>query len=175
MNLWKDLEAGEPNKANIVIEIPKGSRNKYEYDKELGIISLDRVLFSSMFYPTDYGFVPGTFYDDDDPLDALFISRYPLNPGTVVKGRLIGGFRMEDEKGLDDKLIFVPLEKIDPYFSNIKTIDDLSKDFKKEIEYFFSRYKDLENKKAEFKGWLYLDESIEIFNKGKELFRKLRK
>lgn len=173
MNLWKDIPPGTPDKANIVIEIPKGSRNKYEYNRETGAIELDRVLFSSMHYPTDYGFVPQTYYDDDDPIDALFLSPFfSVNyPGVVVKGRLIGGFRMEDEKGVDDKLIFVPYEKVFPHQKHLK-IEMMSDSLKQEIEYFFSRYKDLENKRVEFKGWFGLEEAIKIFQRAVDLYKE---
>ncbi len=173
MNLWKDIPPGSPDKANIVIEIPKGSRNKYEYNRETGVIELDRVLFSTMHYPTDYGFIPQTYYDDDDPIDALYFSPFfsANYPGVVVKGRLIGGFRMEDEKGIDDKLIFVPYEKVLPHQKNL-SIEMMSEGVKKEIEYFFSRYKDLENKKVIFKGWLNLEEATKIFQRAVELYKQ---
>ncbi|MEM0382979.1 MAG: inorganic diphosphatase [Candidatus Anstonellales archaeon] len=173
MNLWRDIPPGTPDKANIVIEIPRGSRNKYEYNRETGVIELDRVLFSSMHYPIDYGFIPQTYYDDDDPIDALFFSPFfsVTYPGVVVKGRLIGGFRMEDEKGVDDKLIFVPYEKVFPHQKRA-TLEHLPDSLKEEIKYFFSRYKDLENKKAEFKGWIDLEQATQIFNRAVQLYKE---
>ncbi len=173
MSLWKLLEAGTPEKANIVIEIPRGSRNKYEYDRETGAIELDRVLYTPFTYPLDYGFVPQTWYDDGDPIDALVWLRYPVYPGVVVQGRVIGGLRMEDDKGVDDKLLFVPTTKKDPFFKDIQDIGDVPQSLKDEIEHFFTRYKELEKKEVTVKGWFGKEEAVSIFERAKQLYQEL--
>ncbi|MCI0476106.1 MAG: inorganic diphosphatase, partial [Anaerolineales bacterium] len=111
MNLWHDIPARPdiPNVVHVVVEIPKGSRNKYEFDKKLGTIRIDRVLYSSMVYPGDYGFVPQTFYDDGDPLDIFVMTNEPTFPGCVIAARPIGLFRMKDKGEPDDKILAVPV------------------------------------------------------------------
>jgi inorganic pyrophosphatase len=138
--------------AEAIIEIPKGSRNKYEMDHETGEIHLDRVLFSSVHYPTDYGFIPGTVSGDGDPLDVLVIIEEPTFPGCHMKVRLIGALLMRDEKGLDEKLIAVPIA--DPRFDGILDIGDLQPHWLLEIENFFMTYKNLEgDKETKVEGW----------------------
>jgi inorganic pyrophosphatase len=136
----------------VFVEIPSGSRNKYEYDEELGGIVLDRRLFTAMTYPGDYGFVEGTLGDDGDPLDALVLVSDPTFPGCRIRVRLIGVFHMSDEKGPDEKLLCVPLA--DPFYSNVHDIHDVNPELRDEIEHFFQRYKDLEpSKRTETRGW----------------------
>ncbi len=135
-----------------VVEIPKGSRNKYEYDPEIGAITLDRFLSSSVVYPTDYGFVPETLAPDGDTLDVLICVSEPTFPGCVIKCRAIGLFDMEDEHGLDSKLLCVPCG--DPLWSTLKRLEDLPEQLRQEIGHFFAIYKDLEpGKESTVKGW----------------------
>ena len=135
-----------------VIEIPKGSRNKYEVDHETGRVYLDRVLFTSFVYPTDYGFFENTLGLDGDPIDVLVLLDYPLFPGVGLKVRPVAVFNMTDDGGSDAKVIAV-LEK-DPRWAHIQDIDDIPEFTKKEIEHFFEHYKDLEpNKWVKTEGW----------------------
>jgi inorganic pyrophosphatase len=131
------------SEAVVFVEIPSGSRNKYEYDKELGGIVLDRRLFTAMAYPADYGFVEGTLGEDGDPVDALVLVSDPTFPGCRIRVRAVGVFHMEDEKGPDEKLICVPLE--DPMWSSITDIHDVPPQLRNEIEHFFQVYKDLDS------------------------------
>jgi inorganic pyrophosphatase len=133
------------------VEIPKGSRNKYEYDEEVGAIMLDRFLFSSMVYPTDYGFIPDTLGEDGDALDAMVCVSEPTFPGCVIPVKPIALFRMKDDKGVDDKVLCVPLS--DPGWNSLENLDDLPEQLQQEITHFFSVYKDLEQKKVEVDGW----------------------
>ena len=141
-----------PGDTVVFVEIPGGSRNKYEYDPELGAIVLDRRLFTAMAYPADYGYVLGTLAEDGDPLDALVLVSDPTFPGCRIRVRPIGVFRMSDEKGPDEKLLCVPLR--DPSFARIHDLGDVSAELRDEIEHFFQRYKDLEpTKKTDTRGW----------------------
>ena len=135
----------------VTIEIPKGSRNKYELDHETGKIYLDRYLFTPMAYPLDYGFIDGTLGEDGDPLDALVILPEPVLPGVIVPARVLGVFKMTDEAGGDDKLLCVI---DDPRWAHLQDIEDVSQFQRDEIEYFFVHYKDLEpNKEVTGSGW----------------------
>ncbi|SHJ06000.1 inorganic pyrophosphatase [Mesonia phycicola] len=136
---------------DVLIEIPKGSRNKYEYDFELKKIRYDRMLFSSMMYPADYGFLPETLALDGDPLDVLVLVTEPTFPGCVIEVKPVGVFHMSDEKGPDEKIICVPVS--DPVASKINDLSDVNEHLVKEIEHFFRVYKDLENKKVEVGNW----------------------
>jgi inorganic pyrophosphatase len=135
----------------VVVEIPKGSRNKYELDPETGQIVLDRMLFTSMQYPADYGFIEGTLGGDGDTLDALVFVGEPTFPGCRIRARPIGLFRMRDEKGPDEKILCVPLR--DPMWSHIQDLPDLNENLLNEIEHFFAVYKDLEHKKVATEGF----------------------
>ena len=146
---------------DVLIEIPKGSRNKYEYDFVLHKIRFDRMLFSSMMYPGDYGFIPETLALDKDPLDVLVLGAEPTFPMVVMEVRPIGVFHMTDEKGPDEKIICVPVH--DPVYSKRKDIADLNPHRLKEIEHFFQVYKDLEEKKVDTGGWGNAEEAIEIY------------
>ena len=134
-----------------VVEIPKGSRNKYEFDHATGSIRLDRVLYSSVHYPTDYGFIPGTTSADGDPLDVLIIVEEPTFPGCHVRIRPIGVLLMRDEKGIDEKILAVPLA--DPRFDGIKDLVDIQEHWLAEIKNFFATYKMLEGKDTHVEGW----------------------
>jgi inorganic pyrophosphatase len=147
--------------AVVFVEIPSGSRNKYEYDPELHGIVLDRRLFTAMAYPADYGFVEGTLAEDGDPLDALVLVSDPTFPGCRIRVRPIGVFHMTDEKGPDEKVLCVPLG--DPFWERTRDIHDVHSELRDEIEHFFQRYKDLEpEKKTETRGWGNRSEAAEI-------------
>ena len=135
----------------VVVEIPKGSRNKYELDPETGYIVLDRMLFTSMQYPADYGFIDGTLGGDGDALDALVFVGEPTFPGCRIRARAVGLFRMSDEKGPDEKILCVPLR--DPMWSHVRDIADLHENLRNEIEHFFQVYKDLEGKRVDTRGF----------------------
>jgi inorganic pyrophosphatase len=139
------------NEVIVLIEIPRGSRNKYEYDSELDAIVLDRRLFTSTVYPADYGFVEGTLGEDGDPLDALVLVGDPTFPGCRIRVRTVAVFRMVDEKGPDDKLVCVPLR--DPMWSEVVEVDDIPIAFRAEIEQFFKVYKDLEGLPTQTAGF----------------------
>ena len=134
-----------------LIEIPRGSRNKYEYDERRGVLRLDRTLHSSMHYPTDYGYIPGTHADDGDHLDVLVIVEEPTLPGCHLDVRPIGVLQMRDDKGMDDKIIAVPLA--DPRFREVDEFADIAAHWQVEIEHFFLRYKELEALAVELYGW----------------------
>ncbi|ALD12158.1 inorganic diphosphatase [Clavibacter capsici] len=137
---------------DVVIEIPKGSRNKYEVDHETGRVYLDRVLFTSFVYPTDYGFFENTLGLDGDPVDVLVLLEYPVFPGVGVAVRPVGVFNMSDEAGIDSKVIAVPAK--DPRWAHIQDIADVPQQTRSEIEHFFEHYKDLEpGKWVKTEGW----------------------
>jgi inorganic pyrophosphatase len=152
------------------VEIPKGSRNKYEYDEELDAIVLDRFLFSSMVYPTDYGFIPETHGQDGDALDAMVCVSEPTFPGCVIPVKPIALFRMEDDKGVDDKVLCVPIS--DPAWNTLEELDDLPKQLQDEIAHFFSVYKDLEQKKVKVDGWHSRGEAVEEIEAARERWRE---
>jgi inorganic pyrophosphatase len=142
-----------------IVEIPKGSRNKYEWDHEREALVLDRFLFSSVVYPTDYGFIPETLGQDEDPLDVMVCVSEPTFPGCMIDVKPIALFRMEDDKGIDDKILAVPLS--DPGWNSMETLDDLPDQLRDEIAHFFSIYKDLEQKKVSVDGWYSREEAVE--------------
>ena len=130
-----------------VIEIPRGSRLKYEVDKPTGLLRLDRVLYSAVFYPANYGFIPRTHADDDDPLDILVLMQEPVEPLTIVRARALGGLRMTDDKGGDDKIVAVCVD--DPAYAHYGALSELPPHVMRELERFFRDYKGLEGKKGE--------------------------
>ncbi len=142
-----------------IIEIPKGSRNKYEWDEQRQRIVLDRFLFSSVVYPTDYGFIPETLGQDDDPLDVMCCVSEPTFPGCMIDVKPIALFRMEDDDGVDDKILCVPLS--DPGWNTMESLEDLPKQLADELAHFFSIYKDLEQKNVTVDGWYSRQEAIE--------------
>ena len=154
---------------DVLIEIPKGSRNKYEYDKARGIIRFDRMLFSAVHYPSDYGFIPETLSLDGDPLDALVLVWEPTFPGCVIESMPVGLFMMYDEKGPDEKILCVPVN--DPLWNHIKNLSDVPPHLLKEIEHFFSVYKDLEQKNVSVEGWKGQEEAIRAINESRERYR----
>jgi inorganic pyrophosphatase len=139
----------------MVVEIPKNSSNKYEYDKELGIFRLDRALYSPLHYPGDYGFVPGTLSEDGDPIDVLTLVDEPAFPGVLVAVRPVGVLTMKDRGELDEKILAV--QDRNPRFDQIWAIDDVGPHSRREIEHFFTIYKDLEGKRTEVGDWLTAD------------------
>jgi inorganic pyrophosphatase len=152
------------------VEIPKGGRNKYEYDPRLGGIKFDRLLVSAATYPTDYGYLRGTLGQDGDPLDALVCLHEPTFPGCLIPVKPLGMFKMRDEKGIDDKIICVPLH--DPYWNKHETLEDLPMLLRAEIEQFFSIYKDLEGKKVTTEGWRSLEEATKEIAAARERLRQ---
>jgi inorganic pyrophosphatase len=159
-----------PEIVNVIIEIPKGSHNKYEYDEKLDEIRLDRILYSAVFYPTDYGFIPQTRSPDGDHLDIMVVISEPLFPGCIVPVRPIGILNMEDEEGKDDKIIGVADN--DPRLREVKNIKDLDEHYKKEIHNFFEVYKNLEKKPVKVHRWLGKEEACKIILKARERFDK---
>lgn len=177
MDYWHGISPGKnpPERLNVIIEIPQGSQNKYELDKKNGVFKLDRVLFSAVHYPGDYGIIPQTLAKDGDPLDALVLITYPTYPGVLIESRPIGVLRMIDGNREDDKILVVPVK--DTRFSAISGINDIEDAILNEIAHFFSIYKQLEGRKVEIRGWegtdsahRIIDESIEAYGEsfGKE-------
>ncbi len=161
-----------PEEVVVVVEINAGSRNKYEWDEELGGIVLDRRLFTSMSYPADYGFVEGTLAEDGDPLDALVLASDPTFPGCRIRVEPIGLFHMEDENGPDDKLVCVP--RNDPTWSSATGIDDVPAAFRAELEHFFQVYKDLEDKPTSTSGFSGRDEARRLLAEARRRFGEQR-
>jgi inorganic pyrophosphatase len=156
---------------DVFIEIPKGSRNKYEYDKERKVIRFDRMLFSAVHYPSDYGYIPDTLALDSDPLDALVLVWEPTFPGCLITAKPVGVFHMTDEKGKDEKILCVPMR--DPLWNHIESLKDVPPHLLKEIEHFFTVYKDLEKKKVSVEGWGDRDEAIRIIAESHERYKTL--
>jgi inorganic pyrophosphatase len=151
----------------VTVEIPKGSRNKYELDERLGVLILDRFLSSSTVYPVDYGYLAGHRGRDGDPLDAMVCVSEPTFPGCVIPVKPIALFKMRDEKGEDDKIVCVPLK--DPGWNHAETLEDIPKPLQREITHFFSIYKELEGKTVEVEGWRSREEALEVIEDGKRL------
>ena len=149
-----------PSDVTVVIEIPKGSRNKYEMNPATGHLVLDRMLFTSMQYPADYGFIEGTLGGDGDTLDALVFVGEPTFPGCRIQVRPIGLFRMSDEKGPDEKILCVPLR--DPMWSHIERLGDVNENLLNEIEHFFQVYKELEHKEVATGGFGDREEAVAV-------------
>ncbi len=157
MDYWRDLPTGPspPEQIYAVIECPKGSENKYQFDTEKSAIVLDRVLYSAMHYPGDYGFIPRMLDQDGDPLDVLVLVTNPTFPGCIIAVRPIGILRMEDDNDRDDKILAVPMH--DPRFNEYKGLDDPPKHILDEIAYLFKTYKEPEGKHVEVIGWRGLE------------------
>lgn len=153
---------------DAIIEIPFNTNIKYEYDKSLNFIRVDRILQDNMFYPCNYGYIPNTLAKDGDPLDILVLSNYPINPCSVIEVKILGVLIMEDENGLDEKVISIPSENVDTSSMNINTLNDLSDTIKENIKYFFKNYKNSSigkwSKVYDYKG---IKEAIDIINKYK--------
>jgi inorganic pyrophosphatase len=155
---------------SCIVEIPKGSRNKYEWDHEREALVLDRFLFSSVVYPTDYGFIPETLSLDGDPLDVMVCVSEPTFPGCMIDVKPIALFRMEDDKGLDDKVLCVPLH--DPGWNTLESLDEVPDQLQNEIAHFFAIYKTLENKKVTVQGWFSRQDAVDEIHASRERFRE---
>lgn len=168
MNLIKEISAGTPEEMNVIVEIPKGSKNKYEIDKETGLIALDRVMHTSQDMPFDYGFVPQTLWEDGDPLDVVILTTHPLHPGILVKVRAVGMMDMVDDGESDVKIIAVPVK--DPRFAEIQDLSDVNKHTLKEMEHYFTTYKKLQNKEVVIKGFGDKKTAMDAFTKAVSAF-----
>jgi inorganic pyrophosphatase len=176
MNLWKDIPVGDkpPELLNMVIEVTSDSRDKYEYNPKWEAFVLDRIIPSSVIFPVEYGFVPQTWYEDGDPLDIMALSFEPLEVGAIARVRVIGALIIEDENGLDPKILSV-LEN-DRRFEGYKDIADIHKHELVEIQEFFETYKRLEpHKWAKTKGWKNAAEAMEIVDHAMRSYQKLSK
>jgi inorganic pyrophosphatase len=169
MNLLHDITPGTPESINVIVEINKGSKNKYEIDKETGLIALDRVAHTAQDFPFDYGFVPQTHWDDDDPLDVILLTTNPLLPGILVRVRPVAIMHMIDGGEADDKLIAVPLD--DPRWSAVKDLSDINPHTVKEMEHFYSTYKKLQNKEVEIKGFEGKEAALSAFKRAQENYK----
>lgn len=170
MNLLHDIEPGNKEKMNVIVEINKGSKNKYEIDKETGLIALDRVMHSAQDYPFDYGFVPQTLWDDDDALDVLLLTTYPLVPGILVRARPVAMMEMIDGGESDNKIIAVPVD--DPRFEDVRDLKDINKHTLKEIEHFFATYKKIQDKEVEVRGFSGKAEAQKDFERAIKLYKE---
>jgi inorganic pyrophosphatase len=172
-NYWHTIPTSEKTIAeqiNAVIEIPKGSQNKFEYDKDYGIIRLDRVLFTSTHYPANYGFIPQTYADDDDPLDILVLCTQPMVPGVLMRARAIGVFIMVDGDSFDEKIMAVSDD--DPTYKGITHIDQLPKHIIEEMTHFFEVYKELEGKKTKVMKFKNAPEALKVIEKCQAAYKE---
>lgn len=166
MDITKIKIGSIPDKINAIIEIPYGSSVKYELDKESGAVFVDRVMASAMYYPANYGFIANTLADDGDPVDILVLNEYAIQAGAVIPCRLIGVLIMEDESGMDEKLLAVPTSKVDARFESIKSLDDVPKATLAKIKNFFETYKILEpNKWVKVQDFKDSKAAVEILQK----------
>jgi len=176
MHPWHDCEIDEAKIESafpVVIEIPKWSKNKYELDKGTGLLRLDRVLYSAVHYPADYGFIPRTYCDDGDPLDVLVLGQEPVFPLTIVEARAIGTVRMRDEKGVDDKIVAVSVH--DPAFAEFTDKDQLPAHVMRELQRFFEDYKALEQKAVRVEALLGPEQAVRTIRDALELYRQMRR
>jgi inorganic pyrophosphatase len=176
MHPWHDTYVDDDQLATafpVVVEIPKGSSNKYELDKETGLLRLDRVLYSAVHYPADYGFIPRTYCDDRDPLDVLVLGQEPVYPLTIVQARAIGVMRMRDEKGVDDKIVAVSVR--DPSFADYTDKSQLPAHILRQVQQFFEDYKILEEKPVVVEALLGPADALQVIRDALELYRKLRR
>lgn len=169
MNLWHEIEPGTKNEMNVIVEIQKGSKNKYEIDKKTGLIALDRVSHTSQDFPFDYGFVPQTLWHDNDPLDVILLTTHPLLPGILVRARPIAIMNMIDSGEGDDKVIAVPID--DPRFEKMQDLADINAHTLKEIEHFYSTYKKLQNKVVEVQGFKGKAEAENAFEESLKIYQ----
>jgi inorganic pyrophosphatase len=171
------VDVGDPSKAiNIVVEIPKGSSIKYEFDTATGLLFVDRKLYTAMNYPFNYGFIPRTLEMDGDPVDALILGEDPVVPLSIIKSRPIGVLLTEDEEGQDSKVIATPVSKIDPTFSKIDDIKDLPEYIENQIKHFFEHYKELEEGKfVKVKGWEGKQGAVKKITESIQRFKEMSK
>lgn len=168
MNLLHDIDPGTKEAMNVIIENPRNSKNKYEIDKETGVIALDRVLHTAQDYPVEYGFVPQTHWDDGDALDAILLSTYPFSPGVLVKARPIGVLKMIDSGENDDKVFGVPAG--DPRFAHVQDVSDVNPHTLKEIEHFFATYKQIQKKEVIIGGFEGKASAEAAFEKARKMY-----
>ena len=162
------VEKNKPITVMALVEIPKGSRNKYEYDKERQMVRFDRMLFSAVHCPSDYGFILDTLGQDGDPLDALILVSEPTFPGCLIEVKPIGLFKMWDEKGRDEKILCVPIS--DPHWNSLADLTDVNPHLLIEIEHFFAVYKDLEKKKVGIEGWEDRKMAVKIIREAQQAY-----
>jgi inorganic pyrophosphatase len=176
MHPWHDTYVDDSVIATgfpVIVEIPKGSTNKYELDKETGLLRLDRVLYSAVHYPADYGFIPRTYCGDGDPLDALVLGQEPVYPLTIVEARAVGVMRMRDEKGVDDKIVAVSVR--DPSFEGYTDKAQLPAHVLRQVQRFFEDYKVLEHKQVVVEDMLGPEDALRIIREALDLYRQLRR
>ena len=171
-NAWHDFDSNRIKKERFwaFIEIPKGSKNKYELDKETGLVKLDRVLSTSVQYPANYGFIPKTYASDDDPLDVLVLCQEAIPQSVIVEVRPIGVMMMDDDGLLDEKIIAVPLK--DMVYSSFDNLESLPEHITIEMEHFFNVYKAFEEKKVEIRGFLGKEEAMKIIENSKKAYEE---
>jgi len=173
---WHDIAVDETRISSVfpvVIEIPKGSTNKYELDKDTGLLRLDRALYSAVHYPADYGFIPRTYCGDGDPLDVLVLGQEPVYPLTIVEARAIGVMRMRDEKGVDDKIVAVSVR--DPAYADYSHQDQLPRHVLRQVRRFFEDYKTLEQKDVVVEDLLGPSDAVGVIAEALELYRQHRR
>jgi len=172
MNLWHDISVGDnaPEEFNCIIEIPKGSHNKYEIDKETGLITLDRVLHTSQQYPVDYGFIPQTLWDDGDAVDVVLLTTAPLYPGILVKVRPVAIMDMMDDGESDAKILAVPVK--DPRWDAVQDVSDVNRHTVKEVKHFFETYKNLQQKKVDINAVDGKQEAVAAIVRGMKLYNE---
>lgn len=170
MNLLHDITPGEADKINVIVEINKGSKNKYEIDKNTGVIALDRVAHTAQDFPYDYGFIPQTLWDDGDAMDVILLTTHSLHPGILVRARPVAIMNMIDGGDPDDKIIAVPID--DPRWNDVKDLKDINKHTLKEMEHFYSTYKKVQGKVVSVKGFKGRKEAEESFFRGVKLYKE---
>lgn len=172
MNLWHDVSIGKkvPEELNVIVEIPKGSKNKYEIDKETGMIALDRVAHTTQDFPFDYGFAPQTLWDDGDALDVLLLTTHPIFSGVLVRVRPVAIMKMVDGGDSDDKIIAVPVD--DPRFIHVQDLEDINPHILKEMEHFYSTYKKIQKKEVKVNGFEGKDAAQKAIKRSQELYNK---
>lgn len=170
MNYWHDIPSGDKESVNVIIEIPSGSKNKYEIDKETGLIALDRAMHTAQDYPFDYGFAPQTLWDDGDAADVVLLSTYSLDPGILVQTRLVGVMTMIDDGESDDKLIGVPVD--DPRWDDVEDITDVHDHTLKEIRHFFRTYKELQEEDVSIEEFADRETAQEKFEQSRKLYKQ---
>ncbi len=173
MNLLHDISPGSKEEMNVIVEINRGSKNKYEIDKETGLIALDRVAHTAQDFPFDYGFIPQTLWDDGDAVDVILLTTYPLLPGILVRSRPVALMGMIDSGEGDDKIIAVPTD--DPRWKGVLDLKDINPHTLKEIEHFYSTYKKLQNKEVVVKGFKGKTAAQAAFARGQKLYQQTKK